>query len=152
VHICRLISHTTLLNRSRSFMCTIGHFMYKRHSGIALLTPQNLQPLLMPPQRPAACRLRRLRNPSLATINRGQRSPILTPDNLFDVNQATPTGTRDVSMEPATPTSPTMGTRASRRGLQRQRSVHFVHAVLHYNRAGNDLQPWFWCACSLLFV
>ena len=119
----------------------------------SLLTPGNRQLSLsfMPPQRPAA-RNRRLRNPSLATSNRRQRSPILAPENVFDNNHATPAGTTDVSMEPVTPTSPTIGTRAYRRALQRQRSAHFVHAVLHYNRAGNDLKPWYWCAVSFLFV
>jgi hypothetical protein len=44
--------------------------------------------------------------------------------------------------EPSTPTSSTIPYR--RRGLQRERSALFVQAVLQYDRAENDLQPWFW--------
>ena len=63
----------------------------------------------------------------------------LEPGELH-ADVATPVGSREVSTEPATSPSPILGSRA----LRRQRSAHFVHAVFHYNRSSNDLQPWFW--------
>jgi hypothetical protein len=68
------------------------------------------------------------------------------PEDVFHPGPTTPVvaGSREVSTEPSTPSSPTLGTRGYRRALQRQRSAYFVQAVLQYDRAENDLQPWFW--------
>jgi hypothetical protein len=71
---------------------------------------------------------------------------------LFTANTGSTTaiGSREVSTEPATPSSPTPSVETNRRALRRERSERFVHAVLHYSRAEDDLQPWFWCVYSLL--
>jgi hypothetical protein len=67
------------------------------------------------------------------------------PPSLRSLNDATtPVAIGDVPTEPSTPTSPTSNTRAFSRALQRQRSALFVHAVFHYDRIQNGLQPWFW--------
>ena len=109
----------------------------------------------MPPQRPAA-RRRSLRNSRSLTANHRQRSPapisVSIPESVFTANtESTATiSSREVSTEPATPSSPTPATRTNRRALRRERSVRLLHSVLHYSRAEDDLQPWFWCVYSLL--
>ena len=53
--------------------------------------------------------------------------------------------TRDISTEPTTPTSPTLRTSGyRRRALRREPSADFLQAVLHYDRAKNDVRPWYW--------
>jgi hypothetical protein len=107
----------------------------------------------MPPQRPAA-RIRSFRNSRSLTANHRQRSPapvsISIPESVFTANpESTPIASREVSTEPATPvpSSPiaTPATGTNRRPLRRERSARFLHAVLHYSRAEDDLEPWFWC-------
>jgi hypothetical protein len=103
----------------------------------------------MPPQR-RPHRIRRSRNddsnpilsPSLATQD---------PSIVLNLSLAT-TNLADVTMtEPSTPTSPTLHTRAHRRrALRREPCARFVQAVLQYDPADNDLQPWYWCASILL--
>jgi hypothetical protein len=60
--------------------------------------------------------------------------------------QNTPTSPAETEVAPSSPSSPTLQTRHynRRRALRRERSVFFVHAVLHYDRIENDLQPWYW--------
>jgi hypothetical protein len=73
--------------------------------------------------------------------------PLPPPLDVFVTRVATTpvhVATREISTEPSTPTSPTLYTNGYRRALQRQRSAHFVQAVLHYDRTENDLQPWYW--------
>ena len=111
----------------------------------------------MPPQRPAA-RRRSLRNSRSLTANHRQRSPapisISIPESVFTAaanTESTATiGSREVSTEPATPSSPTPATGTNRRALRRERSMRILHSVLHYSRALDDLQPWFWCVDSLV--
>jgi hypothetical protein len=45
--------------------------------------------------------------------------------------------------EPSTPTPRARGHRKAQ-GLRREQSARFLHVVLHYDRAGNDLTPWYW--------
>jgi hypothetical protein len=95
---------------------------------------------------PAQRRLR-TRNPipHLGPVTRSsfhsQNAPDPLPSDTFDPGSTTPEAYREVSTEPS---SPTLHTRAYGRALRRQRSARFVHAVLHYDRFENDLQPWHW--------
>ena len=68
--------------------------------------------------------------------------PAHLPTDLF----STPSSGREISTEPASPASPTLHTRAYRHTLQREQPIHIPHAVLHYNRTENGLQPWYWYA------
>jgi hypothetical protein len=56
----------------------------------------------------------------------------------------TPTANSEIGTEPASPTSPTLHTKAYRRILRRERSALFVQAILQYDRSEDDLQPWLW--------
>ena len=87
----------------------------------------------MPPQR-------RLRAPTPLAHAGATYSPVQLPAQLPLDLFSTPSSGRGASTEPATPDSPSLHTRA----LRRERSVCLPHAVLHYDRTEDGLQPWYW--------
>lgn len=74
-------------------------------------------------------------------------APLPLPSDIVTPTQSPG---REVSTEPATPSSLTPHTRT--RALRRERNVEIPHSVLHYDRTENGLQPWYWCAQSDLFT
>ena len=108
----------------------------------------------MPPQRRA--RSRRTPTHSSAMANPPPQTDLPAPappeEPLLRLNvlDSTPSHWREISTEPATPTSPTLSTRAW--ALRRERSVDIPHSVLHYDRAENALQPWYWYANIRIYL
>jgi hypothetical protein len=102
----------------------------------------------MPPQRRPRTRRSRNTVPNPAVPPDFHVHAHATPDPLplaLDVPQWTTNSVEETKTEPTTPTSPTLHTQAyRRRALRRERSARLVNAVLHYDRAENDLQPWYW--------